>query len=306
MKTKSILLAGVTLLLLFACSSNEVEVVNHEVGDKVPVRVHVNEFSISMSGFDDFSAGARGLTRATDAESYKNVKAVMLAFYAGDAEVYKTVQLKDDKSTYTTFGEFTVDLPIGSYKMVALGYFVGTGDEFTLTSPTEAGYTSERPREMFCLTQDVTVTKTAAVDLDITLNRICAYLSILSTDGRSAGATKIRTTFTKGGKTFNPTTGLSLTDAGFTQVNTPATAVGKTINVACLLYLFTDEETMGVTIEALDADDNVLFTKSFAEVEFKRGYKTTIKGPIFTAGPSTVGFKLNTTEWAEGKTYEFE
>ena len=212
MKTKSILLAGVTLLLLFACSSSEVEVVNHEVGDKVPVRVHVNEFSISMSGFDDFSAGARGLTRATDAEDYKNVKAVMLAFYAGDAEVYKTVQLKEDKSTYTTFGEFTVDLPIGRYKMVALGYFVGTGDEFSLTSPTEAGYTSERPREMFCLVQDVTVTKTAAVDLDITLNRICAYLSILSTDGRSAGATKIRTTFTKGGKTFNPTTGLSLTD----------------------------------------------------------------------------------------------
>lgn len=305
MKTKSILLAGVTLLLLFACSSNEVEVVNHEVGDKVPVRVHVNEFSISMSGFDDFSAGARGLTRATDAESYKNVKAVMLAFYAGDAEVYKTVQLKDDKSTYTTFGEFTVDLPIGNYKMVALGYYVGTGDEFSLTSPTEAGYTSERPREMFCLTQDVTVTKTASVDLDITLNRICAYLSILSTDGRSAGATKIRTTFTKGGKTFNPTTGLSLTDEGFTQVNSPATAVGKTINVACLLYLFTDEETMGVTIEALDADDNVLFTKSFAEVEFKRGYKTTIKGPIFTAGASSVGFNLN-PDWGTGETYTFD
>ena len=71
-------------------------------------------------------------------------------------------------------------------------------------------------------------------------------------------------------------------------------------------FAVTDEETMGVTIEALDADDNVLFTKSFTEVEFKRGYKTTIKGPIFTAGSSTIGFKLNTTEWAEGKTYEFE
>ena len=304
MNTRLFLLAGVTLLLLVACGSNEIETVNHGVGDKVPVRVHVNEFSISMSGFDDFSAGARSVTRATDVASYNYVKAVMLAFYAGDTEVYKTVQLKDDKSTYTTFGEFTVDLPIGSYKMVALGYYVGTGDEFSLISPTEAGYTSERPREMFCFTQDVTVTKTAAVDLDVTLNRICAYLSILSTDGRSAGVTKIRTTFTKGGKTFNPTTGLALTDVGFTQVNTFGASVGETINVGCLLYLFTDEETMGVTIEALDADDNVLFTKTFAEVEFKRGYKTTIKGPIFTAGSSTIGFKLNTT-WGEGKTYEF-
>lgn len=306
MKPKIINLAALVLLLA-ACSSNDLNEVENQVeGDKVPVKVHVNEFSITMSGFDDFVAGARVGTRAEDAESYADVKACVLAFYdAAGNEVYKKTQNKADADTYTTFGDFKVDLQIGSYKMVALGYNVGNNDEFALTSPTEAGYTSEKPREMFCYVQDVTVTKTEALDLDVTLDRIGAYLKILSTDKRSAGVTKMRTTFSNGGKTFNPSTGLALTNTGFSQTNNSSGGVGETIEINCFPYLFTDEQTMDVTIEALDNSNNVLFTKKITDVEFKRGYMTTIKGPIFTAGTSAVGFQLN-TEWGEGKTYTFE
>jgi hypothetical protein len=305
MRTKLINLVAIALLAA-ACSSNETEVINHEVGGKVPVRVHVNEFSISVSGFDDFVAGTRVGTRAEDAQSYVDVKACVLAFYdAAGTEVYKKTQVRDDASTYTTFGDFNVDLQIGNYKMVALGYNVGNNDMFTLTSPTQAGYTSEKPREMFCLVQDVTVTKTEALDLDVTLDRIGAYLKIQSTDKRSAGVTKMRTTFSNGGKTFNPSTGLALTNTGFSQTNNSSGGVGETIEINCFPYLFTDEQTMDVTIEALDNSNNVLFTKKITDVEFKRGYMTTIKGPIFTAGTSAVGFQLN-TEWGEGKTYTFE
>lgn len=57
--------------------------------------------------------------------------------------------------------------------MVALGYAYNDGDVFTLTSPTEAAFTSERPREMFCATQSVMVTSGTSLDLNVTLNRIC-------------------------------------------------------------------------------------------------------------------------------------
>jgi len=304
MKTKLIILAA--LLLLAACSSNETEVINHEVGDKVPVRVHVNEFSISVSDFDDFVAGTRVGTRAESAKNYEDVKACVLAFYDVEGtEVYKKTQVRGDASTYTTFGNFKADLQIGHYKMVALGYNVGNNDEFTLTSPTQAGYTSEKPREMFCLVQDVTVTRSDTLNLDVTLNRLGAYLKILSTDGRSAGVTKIRTTFGNGGKTFNPSTGLALTNDGFDQTNNSSAKVGETIEINCFPYLFTDEQKMDVTIDALDSDGKALFSKVITGVEFKRGYITTIKGPIFTAGTSAVGFQFN-TEWGEGKTYTFE
>lgn len=298
MKAKLILLAG--LALLTASCDNVIYPSDDNSRVTAPVTVHVNDFSITQSEFPD-----TGTRAVTDVKDYKPVQAVTLALYDGNTQVYKTTQFKSDKSTYTTFGEFSCQLPIGTYKMVALGYGYFDGDKFTLTSPTEAVFTSERPREMFCLTKDVTVTKTSPLDLTVTLDRINSWLYIESTDGRSAGATKIRTTFAKGDKGFNPTTGFALTDKGFTQINNPSAKIGDPIKVGIYPFLYTDEETMDVTIEALDDNNTVLFTKTITNVAFKRGYKTTIKGPIFTAGASSAGFKLN-PDWGTGETYTFE
>ena len=298
MKTKLILLAGLALL---TSSCDNVKYPSDDTSRvTAPVTIHVNDFSITLSEFPD-----TGTRAVTDVKDYKPVEAVTLALYNGNTEVYKTTQFKSDKSTYTTFGEFSCQLPIGTYKMVALGYGYFAGDELTLTSPTEAVFTSERPREMLCFTQDVTVTKTSPLDLTVTLDRINSWLYIESTDGRSASATKIRTTFAKGDKSFNPTTGFALSDKGFSQINNPSAKTGDPIKVGIYPFLYSDEETMDVTIEALDDTNTVLFTKTISNVAFKRGYKTTIKGPIFTAGASSVGFNLN-SDWGTGETYTFD
>ena len=298
MKTKLILLAG--LALLTSSCDNVIYPSDDTSRVTAPVTIHVNDFSITQSEFPD-----TGTRAVTDVKDYKPVEAVTLALYNGNTEVYKTTQFKSDKSTYTTFGEFSCQLPIGTYKMVALGYGYFVGDEFTLTSPTEAVFTSERPREMFCLTKDVTVTKTSPLDLTVTLDRINSWLYIESTDGRSAIATKIRTTFAKGDKSFNPTTGFALSDKGFSQINNPSAKTGDPIKVGIYPFLYSDEETMDVTIETMDDNNTVLFTKTITNVAFKRGYKTTIKGPIFTAGASSVGFNLN-PDWGTGETYTFD
>jgi hypothetical protein len=140
--------------------------------------------------------------------------------------------------------------------------------------------------------------------LNVTLNRISSWLKIVSTDGRPASATKIRTTFGKGGKGFNPTTGLDTTDAGFTQTNNPSTAVGATIEVNALPFLYTDEESMTITIEALDAGDNVLATKVVNNVPFKRNRITKLSGAVFTADASGAAFTLETS-WLEDETVNF-
>lgn len=219
-----------------------------------------------------------------------------LAFYDVEGtEIYKTTQIKSVPSTFTTFGTFTANLPVGTYTMVALGYAYNDGDVFTLTSPTEAAFTSERPREMFCGTQSVTVTNTNPLDLNVTLNRIVSGLTIQSTDNRPAGIAKIRTTYAKGGKSFNPTTGLALTDNGFTQTNNPSAAIGSTIMVTSFPFLYTDEETMNITIEVLDNGDNVLFTHTVSNVSFKRNRKTILQGNVFTTDPSGASFLLETS-----------
>ncbi len=296
---KSIFIAGIVLLttLFAACCSDNDEVVNNPSEELVPVTIRFSGFSISQEDFPTTRA-------AEDPADYTSITAIDLVMFASDgSEAYRHTQLKGD-GTYTTFGEFSFTIPVGNYTLVAVARANYDGDAFSLTSPTAAAYTSERPRETFCLKQDVTVTSATPLDLEATMNRISSWLKIVSTDGRPASATKIRTTFAKGGKGFNPTTGLATTDTGFSQTNNPSTAVGSTIEVNALPFLYTDEESMTITIEALDADDNVLATRVVNNVPFKRNRVTILRGAVFTASASAATFQLETA-WLDDETVNF-
>ena len=288
-------LLGVALLSavmsLSSCSKDAEEVLNllnNENVGCVPVRVHVSDFSYSVEDLPE--------TRSTQSPaSYENVKVMTLAFFSGTTEIYSETQLKSDASTYSTFGDFTCTLPIGSYTMVVIGRGAGNDDVFTLTSPTVAAYTSEKVRETFAKMQSVTIAGTAPVDLgEITLERVVSQLGIISTDTRPANAAKIRTTFGGGSKSFSPATGLAVNDAGFATLSTPSAAVGAKIGVSNFLFLATDEENMDVTIEVLDANDEVLYTKLVENVPFKRNRLTRLTGALFNA-TLTTSFNLETT-----------
>ena len=288
-------LLGVALLSavmsLSSCSKDAEEVLNllnNENVGCVPVRVHVSDFSYSLEDLPE--------TRSTQSPaSYENVKVMTLAFFSGTTEIYSETQLKSDASTYSTFGDFTCTLPIGSYTMVVIGRGAGNDDVFTLTSPTVAAYTSEKVRETFAKMQSVTIVGTAPVDLgEITLERVVSQLGIISTDTRPANAAKIRTTFGGGSKSFSPATGLAVNDAGFATLSTPSAAVGAKIGVSNFLFLATDEENMDVTIEVLDANDEVLYTKLVENVPFKRNRLTRLTGALFNA-TLTTSFNLETT-----------
>lgn len=289
------MLMAAMLLLVASCNNESVENVskNNAEQTSAPVRVSVNDFAMSMSEV----AGARGLTRAEqDPATYKDVGAITLAFYDTEGtEVYQTTQFKSE--TAKGFGTFTANLPIGAYTMVAVAYAHYEGDTFVLTSPTEAAFTTERPRETFCKTQSVLVTA-SGVDLEVTLTRISSWLTIQSTDARPASATKVRTVFAQGAKSFNPSTGLATTDDGFSQVNNPSKEVGSPVSVTSLPFLYTDEEDIDITIEVLDAEDHILFSHTVPAVPFKRNRKTTLKGALFTADISSTSFKLE-TDWLE-------
>ena len=290
-------------LCLFAvsCSNETIESDNGVTNaEKVlaPVTVRVNGFSVTQ---EEMASG--GTTRAAQtAASYTDVGAIDLAFYSGGTEVYKHTQLRGDNTTYTTFGEFSCNLPIGTYTMVAIARGYYDGDVFTMTSPTAAGYTSERPRETFCASQSVTVTA-AGADASVTMNRIITQLNIISTDQISSGVAKIRTTYGGGSKSFDPTSGLATDDNGFSLTNSPTVKDGH-LGICNFAFLATDEETMTITIEALDADNHVLFTKSVPGVPLKRNRQTTLTGAIFTASASSAAFQVETA-WIEGNTVNF-
>jgi hypothetical protein len=61
---------------------------------------------------------------------------------------------------------------------------------------------------------------------------------------------------------------------------------------------------MNITIEVLDASNNVLFTKVVENVPLKRNRKTTLTGAMFTAPSSTAAFQVD-TDWLEGNSVNF-
>ena len=283
---KYLIYAGIALL--FAACSNENETLVDNIDELVPVRVHVTGFSVSQEEFS-------GTRAADNLVNYSGINAVTLAFYKGDGtETYKTTQAKDDAD----FGEFSLSLPMGSYTMVAVAYYTNEYSVLTLTSPTEATY-NVRAKETFAYTQPVTISNTNAVDISATLNRIVSMLTVKSSDGKTADVTNVRMTFSAGGKDFNPTTGLALTNTGFANTVSNSASVGSTSTSSTVLFLNSDEQDIDVTIETLDADGNTLFSKTIENVPFKRNRKTILTGAMYSNEALSGTFQVETVWLAD-------
>ena len=252
-----ILMAGLCLLAA-SCSKESVnEVVNGQTDVAVvPVKVHVDDFAVSLE--DE----PRGDTRAADnVANYTGINGITLAFYKGDgSEAYKSEQQQGNPG----FGEFSLSLPMGSYTMVVVAYKTAEGSPFVLTSPTVAAYTGERAYDTFATTQAVNITN-------------------------------VRMTRSAGGKSFNPTTGEATVNTGLVNTVNISAKEGSTSTSSTYLFLLTDEQKMNVTIEALDAEGNALFSKTVNDVPFKRNRMTKLIGNIYTNNALSGGFQIETT-----------
>ena len=256
------------LIMFVSCKKSEKEAI---------VRLHVNNFEVTQ---DDISTRDE-----VPIASVTNIEAVTLAFYTdAGAEQYKVTQLKDDATTYTTFGDFECSLPMGSYTMVVLGYKTKEGSPFVLTGPTQASFTGNYAYETFVNTQAVNITNTSAVTLTATLNRIVTMLQVVSTDNRPEEAASIRMTVSAGSKSFNPTTGLATDDLGFNNTVAFSGAAGSTSNNGAYFFLATDEETMDVTIDILNASGSSISHKFISDVSFKRNRRSILTGSLYDAG----------------------
>ena len=291
---------AVIALVVFAAScskeSNENDVQNDIL---VPVAVHVEGFSVSTEDFP--------VTR-TDPQtpaSYSGVNSITLAFYtANGTEQYKYTQLKDDNTTYTTFGNFSCSLPMGSYTMVVVACHISESSPFELTSLTSASYSGEHAFETFLAKETVNINSTSAVDISTTLQRIVSKLQIVSTDGKASDVTNIRMIFSGGSKSFNPTTGLATSNTGFTNTVGSSVAIGSPTSSIGYLYLATDEQTMDVTIQTLDQTENVLFSKTVTNVPFKRNRVTILTGAMYT-NSGVAGTFLVSTDWLDPLNADF-
>jgi len=291
--SKKIFLACVAVLFA-ACSTDNDNSISEDT--LVPVTVRVSGFSVSQ---DEFPA-----TRATTPASYSGIDAITLAFYKDGTEQYTITQMKGSMPAGKTFGELELSLPIGSYTMVVIGRGHFSGDVFSLDSPTSAVYTCDHVRETFTCTQAVDITNCDAVELSATLDRVVAQVVVNSTDNKTSDVKHIRTTFSAGGKNFNPTTGFAIDNAGFSNTVVGMGEAGEKTTAINFLFLATDEQTVDVTVETLDADGAVLFSKTVTNVPLRRNRVTTLTGAMYSPAAATTAFTLN-TDWLPGNSVNF-
>ncbi len=230
--------------------------------------------------------------------NYDGVQALTVAFYDGEgAEVYKTTQMKSEA---TTFGSVSCELPVGSYTMVAVVY--NSDEAITLTSQTEAAYTADKCRETFAGTKAVTVTS-AGAQVNMTLDRIVSVLCIVSTDYPSATAKNCTIHMSKGGKAFNPATGLATADTGVDNVIPVSTETTKCQTFKNYLFLTSDEETIDVSFDVTDENDQVLVHREIMGVTCKRNRATVLSGKVFT--PASSGVVNLNTDWLTDQNVNF-
>ena len=280
--------AAFVLLVAASCTNNTISVEENQ--NMVPVRVHVEGFSVSQEMFPGTRAGQ-------DISEYTGVKTITVAFYTSEGtEQSKTTQLRASLPAGDTFGDFSLSLPMGSYTMVVLAS--GSDYAMTLTSPTQAGFDAqeEHVRETFAATQAVNISSNEAVNINATLSRIISKVMVVSTDNRTADVANIRTTFSAGGTGFNPTTGFATTNTGFSNTVRGSVVANSPSSATNYLFLATDEQMVNVTIETLDADGAVLFSKTVNNVPLRRNRVTTLTGAMFTNTGIAGAFQVN-TDW---------
>ena len=284
----NLLFAAFVLLVAASCTNNTISVDDNQ--NLVPVRVHVEGFSVSQEMFPGTRAGQ-------DISEYTGVKTITVAFYTSEGtEQSKTTQMRASMPAGDTFGDFSLSLPMGSYTMVVLAS--GSDYAMTLTSPTQAGFDAqeEHVRETFAATQAVNVSSNEAVNINATLSRIISKVMVVSTDNRTADVANIRTTFSAGGTGFNPTTGFATTNTGFSNTVRGSVVANSPSSATNYLFLATDEQMVNVTIETLDADGAVLFSKTVNNVPLRRNRVTTLTGAMFTNTGIAGAFQVN-TDW---------
>lgn len=111
-------------------------------------------------------------------------------------------------------------------------------------------------------------------------------------------------TLSGGGKSFNPTTGLATSNTGIVNTVGNSASVGNHSTSSTVFFLASDEQTMDVTIETLDAQGNTLSSKTVSSVPFKRNRVTLLTGAMYTNSGISSSFQLN-TDWLPGNEVAF-
>jgi hypothetical protein len=209
-------------------------------------------------------------------------------------------QSRDDDD----FGTLSVGLKAGTYTVVAVGHSSPVTP--TIKSTDMVQFTAKdgvKNSDTFCYYGTVTIDEDHTSH-ELRMNRMTAMVMFEFTDETLPESyAGVRAEYTGGSANFNPTTSEGCTKSTQSELRDKNA-----------LYFFTfpylsDEGKLKITISALDADQNVLTTKTLTDVPVTRNRITHCQGTLFGDGDFTIyqtafGISVN-TDWDGEDYYHF-
>ena len=144
-----------------------------------------------------------------------------------------------------------------------------------------------------------TFSPATTTELSCLMSRIVADFRLEITDDIPAAVKNLRFTVNGIFDRWNVTTG------GTHSLDRVSTiSYGGTSSIFNVYAIVTDASTThDITVEALDANSDVIQTRTFTNVPLRNGYKTTYRGTFFIDTPVTSGFTVD--DWNEYDAVDF-
>ena len=203
---------------------------------------------------------------------------------------------QDVHQTTSDEGFGTVSITLDKTKTYTL-YAVGHRADGATLSDGVISFTDDKvTHAMFYTT---TFSPATTTSLSCLMTRIVALFRMVITDDIPTAVKKFRFTFTNVYDRWNVSTGATH------QLDRVSTvSYGGTSSNFSVYAIVTDAQTTHtVTVDALDADDQPLQTRTFADVPLRNGYKTQYQGTFFIDTPMSMGFTVD--DWNEYDTVNF-
>ena len=267
----------------------------------------VSRVNVSFSGLQiwtDATQSRSVQTKATPADS-AGVSGIAFAVIDSEGEIVYSAQQSPGSEG---FGAVSFELTEGEYTFVAEAHIIPglasisvSGGKAIATIEGSAVY------ETYAASKPVTVTAGEDVDLQMTLSRITAQLSLETKDNQPAEVAKLQ--FFIGDTALAAYASFSIDLASGTMADfgesghlarewtRTSTDAGKPTTQSCALLLAAEEQSLPVKIVVLDASGEVLRSHVIPSVPFKQNCKTTITGEFYST-PAAGLFQFDTS-WGE-------
>ena len=228
------------------------------------------------------------MTRA--ATSIATVVTHLDVWLVSGGDVIALQQTKDDAD----FG--TLSVTLDKTKTYTL-YAVGHRAEGATLSDGVISFTDDKVTHSMWYT--TTFSPATTTSLSCLMTRIVADFRLEITDDIPAECKSFRFTVNGIFDRWNVTTG------GTHSLDRVSTiSYGGTSAIFNVYAIVTDAQTThDITVEALNADEAVIQTRTFADVPLRNGYKTNYRGTFFIDTPMTMSFTVN--DWNEYETVDF-